>query len=518
MDDVISDVLSTDDRFTILLDDEFCVAETVGDNFTLFTNQEHVEDEQTIVGLNAADIIPFFTRIKQSVIDTENHDMTHEKITKKTSGKKQVLVIDEDGLRLQHTQPDGTIVNLQITGGDISTETSELHSVLHFRPSNNGEIPLSQYKSLLHENVSFIGEIVSHDTVTKSMMTPETNNTNKTMINNTENIFESVHPNDKDEFSELIRQIVSEKERGSLHCRFKSDNGEWRMFEVNTHLKQQYPFSTSHLVTAHDVTTRYLFEQRREVINRVLRHDLRNEMNVIHGHAQFLTDVDNETVKNHAETIKNKAEYLVSLGEEVRSIDQDLNRTNRRTRQVNAQRVINEEVEKLHDEYSEVTFRVSSNEVFIIANSLFRTAIHHVLENAIEHNNKEESDIVVRITCSYEEKDDMVEICVMDNGPGIPQGELDVINSGVETQLKHVSGLGLWMVKWVMESINGTVKFEDNENVGSGTKVVMRMHSSSFTGTSDDGSPDPLESSHSSIKDIASPDRDDSEIKTTTRD
>ncbi|WP_330995642.1 ATP-binding protein [Halobacterium salinarum] len=62
---------------------------------------------------------------------------------------------------------------------------------------------------------------------------------------------------------------------------------------------------------------------------------------------------------------------------------------------------------------------------------------------------------------------------VKDDGPGIPQTEQQVITSGVETPLKHGSGLGLWIVSWLVTRSNGPLSF--NENTPQGSIVTIHL-------------------------------------------
>ncbi|MFC6977001.1 ATP-binding protein [Halomicroarcula sp. GCM10025709] len=54
----------------------------------------------------------------------------------------------------------------------------------------------------------------------------------------------------------------------------------------------------------------------------------------------------------------------------------------------------------------------------------------------------------------------------MDNGPGIPDQELETINQGEETPLQHGSGLGLWIVYWTVSLYGGEVTFVNNSPRG----------------------------------------------------
>jgi len=60
----------------------------------------------------------------------------------------------------------------------------------------------------------------------------------------------------------------------------------------------------------------------------------------------------------------------------------------------------------------------------------------------------------------------MRKITVVDNEPGIPKQERDVLNSGTETPLEHGSGTGLWTVQWLISRIGGQMDIEDNMSCG----------------------------------------------------
>ncbi|WP_197409880.1 ATP-binding protein, partial [Haloferax profundi] len=64
-------------------------------------------------------------------------------------------------------------------------------------------------------------------------------------------------------------------------------------------------------------------------------------------------------------------------------------------------------------------------------------------------------------------------IHVTDNGPGIPDTELTVLESGTETPLQHISGLGLWLVHWIIDRSNGRLRFAENQPRG--TVAIVRL-------------------------------------------
>jgi len=99
-------------------------------------------------------------------------------------------------------------------------------------------------------------------------------------------------------------------------------------------------------------------------------------------------------------------------------------------------------------------------------------AVEHVVRNAAEHNDA--ADPRVEITARRPATDaGVVEVTVADNGPGIPTDEKEVLLDGEKTPLKHGSGLGLWIVNWIITRTGGRIAFERNEPRGS--RVTMAL-------------------------------------------
>lgn len=63
---------------------------------------------------------------------------------------------------------------------------------------------------------------------------------------------------------------------------------------------------------------------------------------------------------------------------------------------------------------------------------------------------------------------------VEDDGPGIPREEIDVLERGEESDLDHLSGLGLWIIHWVVEESNGEI---DIKTKPEGTIISIKLES-----------------------------------------
>ena len=115
---------------------------------------------------------------------------------------------------------------------------------------------------------------------------------------------------------------------------------------------------------------------------------------------------------------------------------------------------------------TEITAQIDSDAVIHVRNvDLFEQALDEAVENAVTHS--DQSPPEVAITIDRDSDPDHVYISVADNGPGIPDIEQRVIESGEETPLQHSLGIGLWMMKWVVTTLGGELTIADNEPRGS---------------------------------------------------
>ena len=273
------------------------------------------------------------------------------------------------------------------------------------------------------------------------------------------------HVDDIGSLSAEIEAVTGSDEVVHSEYRLNAGDGDWRMVETTVRGSQSTPSTDGVIITLRDISLRYRHQQRRRVMNRVLRHDLRNDMNVVAGHAQILVEMLDDDRVRHAETIEQKASNLVQLGEKVRKIDQRLHGRDRDFQRIELTRIVREEAQSIHETYPDASIRTRLEDVSIWGDTLIRTAVSNLIENALEHNDRSTPE--VDIVAAYSADSGQVELTVSDNGSGIPEAERRVITAGIETPLEHISGLGLWLVKWIVEGMDGELTIETKETHGS---------------------------------------------------
>jgi len=224
-------------------------------------------------------------------------------------------------------------------------------------------------------------------------------------------------------------------------------------------------------IVLQDVTEERRREQRLTVLNRVLRHNLRNDLNVVEGYLDVAGKrVEDDELAYLLAIAEEKTLDVIDLAEKARGVENTMNREGDGSERIEVAALLEEVGDGLSEKYSgavriEVPERVTLVADRVLVDRLFR----NLIENGLEHNDDDAPVVTVGFTgwnggqATFE---------VGDNGPGIPDHELAVIETGEETALEHGSGLGLWLVEWAGASLGGDVRFETDEG---GTTAVVEL-------------------------------------------
>ncbi|GGM54523.1 signal transduction histidine kinase [Halarchaeum rubridurum] len=213
-----------------------------------------------------------------------------------------------------------------------------------------------------------------------------------------------------------------------------------------------------HTLLFRDVTAQHENEQRLEVFNRVLRHNLRNKLTTVLGSTAVIEDeAENPKVRTLAANARESSEALADIGEKARRFDR-LRSSDLDVSTVAVDDVVTGVVEEF-DARAALAARVPDGLDVTTDRRHLAFALENVVENAVEHAN--EPDPAVEIDASVADGDEYaVVVAVRDEGPGIPEAEIEVLTSGTESDLEHGSGLGLWIVLWCLRRLGGEVTFD----------------------------------------------------------
>lgn len=210
--------------------------------------------------------------------------------------------------------------------------------------------------------------------------------------------------------------------------------------------------------------------QQITVLNRGLRHNIRNELNLLMG---WLTELDRAfsgQERTYVTRSLRAAREIDSLAKKARNIQETLADDCDVVEQ-DLVAVTVSQLERARAEYPTVSFETEfPDSAPVLAIDRGREAVWELLDNAVVHNDSSQSRIALRI----EQVGNRQQLTIADNGPGLPRQERQVIAQESEHKLKHGSGLGLWYVKWLVEQSGGTLSFTESE-FETGTAVQLRF-------------------------------------------
>jgi signal transduction histidine kinase len=213
-------------------------------------------------------------------------------------------------------------------------------------------------------------------------------------------------------------------------------------------------------------------EQRVGVLNRVLRHNLRNDMNVIQSHAELIDGAsDDPDVRESVATILETADRLMDIAEDAKRVEKSVSGSTPDRVPVNLRHAIDRAAERARNTHRDIaltclvddgTWVEGSNELEFALSELFETLARMA---------DTESQITVGIEedCSTTARLCLVARC---EGANLPKSEVDALVEGEETQLSHGSGLGLWLVNWIVELSGGSLSFRSTED---GQDVLLEL-------------------------------------------
>jgi signal transduction histidine kinase len=194
------------------------------------------------------------------------------------------------------------------------------------------------------------------------------------------------------------------------------------------------------------------------ILNKILRHDILNDLTVVMSACDMI-QVDDQGLKQKATKAIMKS---VSLIEQMRSLENALV-----SEEVLSGKSLVSIVESVVNNYPHIKFSIKGD-CTVLCDGAIYSAIDNIVRNAVVHGKTDRIDI------SIHEKDGRCELRIADYGKGIPLDIKDkIFEEGESFGDTRGSGLGLYIVKKVMERYGGEISVEDNKP--SGAMFVLKL-------------------------------------------
>ncbi len=219
---------------------------------------------------------------------------------------------------------------------------------------------------------------------------------------------------------------------------------------------------------ARDITAFRDRERLLRVLNRLLRHNIRNDLSVIRGYVETLRERSTEEgTAAYADHIDAAAENLLTTSEKAKQMVDLILHPTGETNPLEIGAVAETVSERLRARYPEASITVATEEPVVVeCNERIETALEQLIENGIEHNCSSSPRVTVRV---FEHAGE-AHVEIADNGPGIAADEWSMIDEEVRdepSQLRHGNGIGLLLARRIVNAFSGTLRYAKGDNGGS---------------------------------------------------
>ncbi|MEE6209559.1 HAMP domain-containing sensor histidine kinase [Salarchaeum sp. III] len=194
------------------------------------------------------------------------------------------------------------------------------------------------------------------------------------------------------------------------------------------------------------------------VLSRLVRHDLRTISQYLYGDASRARAADTQEERDAvADDIAETAADLGGLHDNLQTLRELVETVGANAAPVDVTDLVADAVVGVREDYPDADIDVDVPEsASATAGEYVTDAVQELVENAIEHTDGAVEVVVTR-------EDGWVTVAVYDEGAGVPESEREIVLGERDiTQLRHASGLGLWVAKWVADAYDGDLSFDED--------------------------------------------------------
>ncbi len=271
-------------------------------------------------------------------------------------------------------------------------------------------------------------------------------------------------------YSQYRSALRNDEQLANFEYRIRRTDGEIRWVSDNVRKITDENGQIRYRGSAVDITEQKEYEKRLEsrnealeALNRVVRHDIGNDVQVISTWAQHLEDKVGPEDREALDRIRRKAESITEITREAAAVVETLaDEEETELEPVALESTLLSEIERQSDSHPDVKFDILTDIPFVqvSANEMLGSVFRNVLTNAVTHNNADEP--IIEVSCDQREDDVLVRIA--DNGPGISdERKDDIFTKGVQSVESDGTGIGLYLVNHLVTEYGGEVWVEDTQ-------------------------------------------------------
>lgn len=275
---------------------------------------------------------------------------------------------------------------------------------------------------------------------------------------------------DQEELQRTIGRVLTTGDTMAKTFTYHRSDGEERVLKITFISTPTEHSATSVRGVIRDITEQREKQRQINVFDRVLRHNLRNDLNVIRGTAETIESSTTGEIAEHGEQIISKSDRLLEAAAKQRDI-MDVLREEPEQKTIAVESVLRQVATVMRRKHPSAELTVDCpSDVTVEASNRLPQALKELVENGIVHNDHRGAEVRL----AAEQSGDSLCITIADNGPPIPEMERNVLVKPQErTPLYHGGGLGLWLVKLIVSRSNGKITFEESSLDGNTITIEL---------------------------------------------
>ncbi|SFB70637.1 Signal transduction histidine kinase [Halobiforma haloterrestris] len=209
-------------------------------------------------------------------------------------------------------------------------------------------------------------------------------------------------------------------------------------------------------------------EQRLTVVNRVLRHNIRNDLNTALGMLETLADDERlePTEREWVEAALDSTRQVVEIADKARYVQRTVEEP--RIQPLSLADVVDRARERVADEHDRTSPDSSDRPLIEVSGPVDQTiltdpsleaALAELFSLAVSGQGTGPVRLAVGLPSER-----VVELALVSETRMLEPADRRALELGEETPLEHGSGLGIWLIKWVVENSHGTLSFPEAED------------------------------------------------------
>ncbi|WP_132058791.1 PAS domain S-box protein [Halorussus amylolyticus] len=278
-------------------------------------------------------------------------------------------------------------------------------------------------------------------------------------------VWDVVHEDDRDRARNLIERREAQGKTPHYELRIRTKEGNVRYVEMSVQVIS-YDGEVAHLGSARDVTKRRKRKRKVERQNErlkefasVVSHDLRNPLNVAQGHLELAHETGEDRHFEKTDAALDRMESLIGDLLTLARQGQDVSDTE----PTDLESVVRRSWATVSTGGS--ALRVDGDLGSIEADDgRLQELFENLFRNSVEHS---DGDVTVSVGRSGDG------FYIADDGPGIPEAEREKVFEHGHTTAENGSGLGLSIVKGIVEAHDWEVSVGENEAGGARFDITV---------------------------------------------